>query len=210
MAYVVHNVQIGDPIYATTTNEQDAQIAANEQAIEAIEQRVDALETDVGDISQIETNVDTLQTSVSNLQTSVGNMQTSVGNMQTNVGNLQTNVSNLQTNVGNLQTAVSGKMNEPASEGTAGQVLTTDGNGQRTWTTIESGGSSIEIDDTLTQQGEAADAKATGDALATKLAKPATDGTNGQVLVANGQGGVSWQNGFAPMTTNDIDDIVEN
>lgn len=196
MAYVVHNVQIGDPIYATTTNEQDAQIAANEQAIEAIEQRVDALETDVGDISQIETNVDTLQTSV--------------GNLQTNVGNLQTNVSNLQTNVGNLQTAVSGKMNEPASEGTAGQVLTTDGNGQRTWTTVESGGSSIEIDDTLTQQGEAADAKATGDALATKLAKPATDGTNGQVLVANGQGGVSWQNGFAPMTTNDIDDIVEN
>lgn len=189
MAYVVHNVQIGDPIYATTTNEQDAQIAANEQAIEAIEQRVDTLETDVGDISQIETNVDALQTSV---------------------GNLQTNVSNLQTNVGNLQTAVSGKMNEPASEGTAGQVLTTNGNGQRTWTTVESGGSSIEIDDTLTQQGEAADAKATGDALATKLAKPATDGTNGQVLVANGQGGVSWQNGFAPMTTNDIDDIVEN
>lgn len=196
MAYVVHNVQIGDPIYATTTNEQDAQIAANEQAIEAIEQRVDTLETDVGDISQIETNVDALQTSV--------------GNLQTNVSNLQTNVSNLQTNVGNLQTAVSGKMNEPASEGTAGQVLTTDGNGQRTWTTVESGGSSIEIDDTLTQQGEAADAKATGDALATKLAKPATDGTNGQVLVANGQGGVSWQNGFAPMTTNDIDDIVEN
>lgn len=196
MAYVVHNVQIGDPIYATTTNEQDAQIAANEQAIEAIEQRVDTLETDVGDISQIETNVDALQTSV--------------GNLQTNVSNLQTNVSNLQTNVGNLQTAVSGKMNEPASEGTAGQVLTTDGNGQRTWTTVESGGSSIEIDDTLTQQGEAADAKATGDVLATKLAKPATDGTNGQVLVANGQGGVSWQNGFAPMTTNDIDDIVEN
>lgn len=196
MAYVVHNVQIGDPIYATTTNEQDAQIAANEQAIEAIEQRVDTLETDVGDISQIETNVDALQTSV--------------GNLQTNVSNLQTNVSNLQTNVGNLQTAVSGKMNEPASEGVAGQVLTTDGNGQRTWTTVESGGSSIEIDDTLTQQGEAADAKATGDALATKLAKPATDGTNGQVLVANGQGGVSWQNGFAPMTTNDIDDIVEN
>lgn len=196
MAYVVHNVQIGDPIYATTTNEQDAQIAANEQAIEAIEQRVDALETDVGDISQIETNVNTLQTSV--------------GNLQTNVSNLQTNVGNLQTNVGNLQTAVGGKMNEPASEGTAGQVLTTDGNGQRTWTTVESGGSSIEIDDTLTQQGEAADAKATGDVLATKLAKPATDGTNGQVLVANGQGGVSWQNGFAPMTTNDIDDIVEN
>lgn len=50
-----------------------------------------------------------------------------------------------------------------------------------------------EVDTTLSQQGEAADAKATGDALATKLTKPATDGTNGQVLITDGQGGVSWQ-----------------
>ena len=33
------------------------------------------------------------------------------------------------------------KIDEPALEGTAGQVLTTDGNGGRTWTTIQGGGS---------------------------------------------------------------------
>lgn len=35
---------------------------------------------------------------------------------------------------------ISGKVNEPSSEGTAGQVLTTDGNGGRTWTTVSGGG----------------------------------------------------------------------
>lgn len=33
-----------------------------------------------------------------------------------------------------------GYMEEPSSEGTSGQVLTTDGNGGRTWTTVSSGG----------------------------------------------------------------------
>lgn len=31
------------------------------------------------------------------------------------------------------------KVNEPAVEGTSGQVLTTDGNGGRSWTTVSSG-----------------------------------------------------------------------
>ena len=35
---------------------------------------------------------------------------------------------------------LSGKINEPSSEGTSGQVLTTDGNGGRTWTTVQGGG----------------------------------------------------------------------
>ena len=39
--------------------------------------------------------------------------------------------------------AVSGKISEPASEGTNGQVLTTDGNGGRTWTSA--GGGAAEI-----------------------------------------------------------------
>lgn len=39
----------------------------------------------------------------------------------------------------NLQTTVSGKVNEPATEGSAGQVLTTDGQGGRSWTTVENG-----------------------------------------------------------------------
>ena len=34
----------------------------------------------------------------------------------------------------------SAKVNEPSSEGTSGQVLTTDGNGGRTWTTVQGGG----------------------------------------------------------------------
>ena len=32
------------------------------------------------------------------------------------------------------------KISEPATEGTAGQVLTTDGNGGRSWTTVSGGG----------------------------------------------------------------------
>lgn len=35
---------------------------------------------------------------------------------------------------------VSGKMDEPATEGTAGQVLTTDGQGGRSWQTVQGGG----------------------------------------------------------------------
>ena len=50
----------------------------------------------------------------------------------------------------------------------------------------------VDVDATLTQQGAPADAKAVGDALVTKLAKPTTDGTNGQVLMTDGNGGVAW------------------
>ena len=50
----------------------------------------------------------------------------------------------------------------------------------------------VDVDTTLTQQGAPADAKAVGDALVTKLAKPTTDGTNGQVLMTDGNGGVAW------------------
>lgn len=35
---------------------------------------------------------------------------------------------------------IGNKISEPASDGTAGQVLTTDGNGGRSWTTVSSGG----------------------------------------------------------------------
>lgn len=38
---------------------------------------------------------------------------------------------------------ISGKIDEPATEGTNGQVLTTDGNGGRSWTTVQSGGGTI-------------------------------------------------------------------
>jgi hypothetical protein len=39
-----------------------------------------------------------------------------------------------------LDEAIAGKVNEPATEGTSGQVLTTDGAGGRSWTTVQGGG----------------------------------------------------------------------
>lgn len=42
-----------------------------------------------------------------------------------------------------LRSRLNGKVSEPATEGTSGQVLTTDGNGGRTWTTVQGGGSSV-------------------------------------------------------------------
>ena len=50
------------------------------------------------------------------------------------------------------------KLDVPSTAGTAGQALVTDGNGNVSWGDVE-----IEVDATLTQQGEPADAKATGD-----------------------------------------------
>jgi len=51
-----------------------------------------------------------------------------------------------------LTEAVNGKVNEPSSEGTSGQVLTTDGNGGRSWTTVQGGGgggvSDVKVDGT--------------------------------------------------------------
>jgi len=165
MAYQIHDVANGDVIQAQTTIEQDTQIAANESAIGQLQTTVQAIQQDMPDTTQIESDMSALQTSVSGLTTTVNGINMTLGT----------------------------KMNEPTNEGTNGQVLTTDGNGNRTWTTVQGGGgSSVEIDDTLTQQGEAADAKAAGDALATKLTKPATDGTNGQVLTADGNGGAAW------------------
>lgn len=40
---------------------------------------------------------------------------------------------------------VSGKMDEPAAEGTSGQVLTTDGQGGRSWQTVQGGGGNLEL-----------------------------------------------------------------
>lgn len=44
--------------------------------------------------------------------------------------------SHAQSEITGLINSLSGKVNEPASEGTDGQVLTTDGNGGRSWTGI--------------------------------------------------------------------------
>ena len=46
-----------------------------------------------------------------------------------------------------LKSAIQQKITEPETEGTSGQVLTTDGNGGRSWTTVQGGGGA-NIDDT--------------------------------------------------------------
>ena len=52
--------------------------------------------------------------------------------------------------------------------------------------------SPVVIDTTLLIRGAAADAQAVGTAVNQKLNKPATNGTNGQVLHTNGSGGTYW------------------
>ena len=42
-----------------------------------------------------------------------------------------------------LDAAIAGKVDEPATEGTSGQVLTTDGAGGRSWTTVQGGGGAV-------------------------------------------------------------------
>lgn len=53
-----------------------------------------------------------------------------------------------------IKTVLALKVNEPASEGTSGQVLTTDGNGGRSWTTFGGSGAELaNVDDTFTVTG---------------------------------------------------------
>ena len=59
-----------------------------------------------------------------------------------------------------LESALAEKLDAPSTAGTAGQALVTDGNGGVSWADVE-----IEVDATLSQSGEAADAKATGDEI---------------------------------------------
>lgn len=46
-----------------------------------------------------------------------------------------------------LKSAIQQKISEPETEGTSGQVLTTDGNGGRSWTTVQGGGGTSDYDD---------------------------------------------------------------
>lgn len=63
-----------------------------------------------------------------------------------------------------------------------------------------SSGSSITIDSSLTQSGQAADAKATGDAVAKKFTKPSSNGTSGQILTSDGSETPVWKDAPAEFT----------
>lgn len=71
--------------------------------------------------------------------------------------------------------------------------------------------SGLTIDPTFTVRGSVADAKMTGDALASKIAKPPTspNGTNGQLLRTLGNGQTEWTD-FATPTTEQVGGAVEN
>lgn len=72
---------------------------------------------------------------------------------------------------------LAGKLNKPSGNGTSGQLLQTNGDGTTAWVNAPSGGSSggsgVTVDATLSASGQAADAKATGDALVLKAAASA-------------------------------------
>ncbi|MBR0408302.1 MAG: hypothetical protein IJI53_09730 [Clostridia bacterium] len=68
---------------------------------------------------------------------------------------------------------LAGKLNKPSGNGTSGQLLQTNGDGTTAWVNAPSGGSGVTVDATLSASGQAADAKATGDALALKAAASA-------------------------------------
>ena len=63
-----------------------------------------------------------------------------------------------------LSSAIGNKLDAPETAGTANQVLTSDGNGGQVWAAIGQG--DITVDETLSVQGSAADAKKTGDKIA--------------------------------------------
>ena len=63
---------------------------------------------------------------------------------------------------GQIDEKLAGKVNSPETSGTSGQVLQTNGDGTTSWVDQSTG---VDVDDTLTIQGDAADAKKTGDEI---------------------------------------------
>lgn len=86
-----------------------------------------------------------------------------VNNNTEDLKNLYEETETMQEDIETLQEDVDEKLDVPETAGTAGQVLTSDGEGGAVWANIEAG--EIVVDSTLTIQGAAADAKAVGDQL---------------------------------------------
>ena len=90
-------------------------------------------------------------------------------------------------------------MAEPASEGTSGQVLTTDGQGGRSWTTVEAGTSIIDdtagsgdTDKVWSADKSSSEINSLNSAINGKISEPSSEGTSGQILTTDGNGGRVW------------------
>ena len=88
----------------------------------------------------------------------------------------------IKLNEDNIQALSNGKIAEPKSEGTNGQVLTTDGKGGRTWKTIEAAADPAVIgeavSDWLTDHPEATTTVADGSITEQKLASSVAQKVN--------------------------------
>lgn len=92
---------------------------------------------------------------------------------------------NSKADADDVTTALATKVNVAQGAGNAGKVLVINSSGN-----VVPGDTPIEIDDTLTQTGEAADAKAVGDALALKIDKNQGAANFGKALVVSASGNV--------------------
>ena len=86
-----------------------------------------------------------------------------VNNNTEDLKNLYEETEAIQEDIESLQEDVDEKLNIPETAGTAGQVLTSDGEGGAVWASVGAG--EIVVDPTLSVEGAAADAKVTGDEI---------------------------------------------
>lgn len=114
----------------------------------------------------------------------------------------ENNMNSLNQAIEANETAIATKLNKPSADGSSGQVLSLDTNGNTVWVDPTNSSGSLVLDTTLSQKGQAADAKAVGDALTgkannsdldNKITAPATAGTTGQVLTINADNVPEWK-----------------
>ena len=122
---------------------------------------IDGLEDQIGN-TPMGTTATTITGAIAEHESDISGINTALAGKQATLtfDNVPTENSTNPVKSGGVYSAVGAKLDAPLTAGTAGQALVTDGNGGVSWNDVE-----IEVDDTLSQQGEAADAKATGDAI---------------------------------------------
>ena len=143
MSYTKHNFATGGTIQAAPFNEMEDQIAANETAIAG---------------KQAALTFDDAPTQNSDNPVKSGGVYEALAGKASSSA-----ISGLASSLSEVSRRVDRKLGKPSTDGTSGQLLRTNGDGTTAWI-------SLATDDTLTVQGQAADAKAAGDALALKAA----------------------------------------